>query len=48
MSEERKRTIEYCNKKGYIILEEREDELTYLDRTMTKKTMPYFFFKKED
>lgn len=44
---EREQAIEYCDKKGYIILEKRKDELIYLDRTMAKKTMPYFFFKKE-
>lgn len=35
----------YCNERGYLVLEEKEDHLVILDRIMNEKKLPYFVFK---
>ena len=40
-----KKVKKYCNKKGYLILEEKEDHLIIFDRLMNIKKLPYFIFK---
>jgi len=36
---------QYCENKGYIILEQKKDCLVILDRLMSRKLLPYFVFE---